>query len=136
MTGSGHNDSADVLSQGRSLTSPSGKTGSDLISEDTKIDEQGAVTGTLKYVSEWKEFSDDPEEQKGYFFPVVLDSKYEGKEITLTGTKTKKATDLEWALLLKNGKESTFTFSTDEDGEILKLTFKDVALNSGWPPEV
>lgn len=135
MTGGDHNDSADVLSQGRSLKSPSGKTGSDLISEDTKIDSNGAVTGTLKYVSEWKEFSKNADEQKGYFFPVVLDSKYEGKEITVVGTKTKKATDLEWALLLKNGKESTFTFSTDEDGEILKLTFKGVTLDNGWPVE-
>lgn len=136
MIGGDRNDSADVLSQDHSLKSPSGKNGSDLISEDTKIDSSGAVTGTLKYVSEWKEFSSDPNEQKGYFFPVVLDGKYEGKKITVVGTKTKKATDLEWALLLKNGKDSTFTFSTDEDGEILKLTFNGVTLDNGWPVEV
>lgn len=95
---------------------------SDLISEDTKIGANGDVTGTLKYVDGWTEFSSEPSEQSGHFFPVVLDSQYSNKEIICTGTKETKATDLEWVLFVKD-KGSTFTFKTDVDGEFLTLTF-------------
>lgn len=100
---------------------------SDLISEDTKIDKDGAVTGTLKYVSGWTDFSSNEDEQDGNFFPVVLGDKHRDKEITCTGKTTKKATDLEWVLRVADT-SSTFTFSTDEDGTILTLSFKDATL--------
>ena len=129
MIGTDQNDSASVLSQDQSLKSPSGKMGSDLVSEDTMISKDGSVIGTLKYVSQWKEFSNSKEEQSGYYFPVILDEKYKGKEITCTGTKVTKAVDLEWALMLKNNKKSKFTFSTDEDGEILQLSFDEATFD-------
>ena len=100
---------------------------SELISEDTKIDTSGAVTGTIHYVKDWQAFSDDPDEQNGYYFPLKLDEKYSGKQITCTGTITKKAADLEWILLVKD-QQSKFTFSTDDDGTFLTLTFTGVTL--------
>lgn len=100
---------------------------SELISADTMITASGAVTGTLHYVKGWKAFSDDPEQQNGYYFPLKLDEKYSGKEITCAGTITKKAEDLEWILLVKD-QQSKFTFSTDADGTFLTLTFAGVTL--------
>ena len=102
MIGTDQNDSASVLSQDQSLKSPSGKMGSDLVSEDTMISKDGSVIGTLKYVSQWKEFSNSKEEQSGYYFPVILDEKYKGKEITCTGTKVTKAVDLECSRIIRN----------------------------------
>lgn len=100
---------------------------SELISEDTKIDATGAVTGTLHYVQGWTSFSNEPSEQDGYYFPVELDEKYSGKQITCTGVKAKTAQDLEWVLLVKD-QQSKFTFSTPEDGTFLTLTFTGVTL--------
>ena len=100
-----------------------GKSVSDLISPDTSIDFLGAVTGTLKYINEWEAFSSNKGEQSGHFFPVHIDDKYKGKEITCKGLTTKTANDLDWVLLVKD-KDSTFTFEC-EGNEILNLSFKD-----------
>lgn len=91
------------------------------------IDSSGAVTGTLNYITGWEKFSNIADEQSGNYFPVKLDEKYSGKEITCEGTKTKKANDLEWVLLVKST-ESTFKFSTETDGNFLTLTFKKATL--------
>ena len=91
------------------------------------IDSSGAVTGTLNYITGWEKFSNITDEQNGNYFPLKLDEKYSGKEITCEGTKTKKANDLEWVLLVKNT-DSEFKFSTDTDGNFLTLTFKNATL--------
>lgn len=98
-----------------------GKTASELISPDTSIDFLGNVTGTLKYVDGWKEFSTEPSEQSGHYFPVHLDERYAGKEITCKGKKEKKANDLDWVLFVE-GTESTFTFECEGE-TILTLKF-------------
>lgn len=91
------------------------------------IDSSGAVTGTLNYITGWEQFSNIEDEQSGNYFPLKLDEKYSGKEITCVGTTTKKANDLEWVLLVKNN-ESTFKFSTNADENFLTLTFKNATL--------
>lgn len=95
---------------------------SDFISEDTKIDADGKVTGTLHYVENFAEFGG--KQTKGYYFPVKLDDKYSTKEITCKGKSTKKAKDLNWLLFVENT-QSKFTFSTVEDGTILTLSFEN-----------
>ena len=92
------------------------------------IDSSGAVTGTLNYITGWDKFSSNVDEQSGNYFPLKLDDKYSGKQITCEGTTTKKANDLEWVLLVK-GTDSTFKFSTDDDSNFLTLTFKNATLN-------
>ena len=91
------------------------------------IDSSGAVTGTLNYITGWDKFSSNVDEQSGNYFPVKLDGKYSGEEITCVGTTTKKANDLEWVLLVKNN-ESTFKFSTNTAENFLTLTFKNATL--------
>lgn len=101
---------------------------SDLISEDTFISKDGAVTGTLKYNEGVTAFEAD--EQNGNYFPLQLDKKYEGKEITVkrNGTERKKATDLEWVLYVPDNSVK-FTFETAEDGVFLTLTFAEATLS-------
>lgn len=118
-------DVATVPVQGQTLLN---KQVSEMISPDTTIDKTGAVKGTIKYINGWTDFSNEPSEQSGNYFPLSLDEQYAGKEITCEGTKTKIARDLDWVLLVKDN-NSKFTFSTDTDGDILTLTFKDATIS-------
>lgn len=111
----------------QTLTDLGGKKISDLIGDDVKISSAGEVTGTLKHVDSWKEFSGTVSEQSGYYFPVKLDDKYSGKKVTVKGKKQKTAQDLEWVLRVENA-DSTYTF-TAESKEILKLSFKNATFS-------
>ena len=55
-----------------------GKRVSSLVGNDLKVLKDGTVTGTLKKVTGYTDFSSNPEEQSGYYFPIKL---------TKTGTK-------------------------------------------------
>lgn len=97
---------------------------SELIGTDVAISYKGisgTVTGTLKKVDSWEEFTSGAH---GYFFPVKLGEEFKGKPITCTGKHEKTATDLEWVLrVTEDGNDPTsFTFKC-EDKEILKLDF-------------
>lgn len=117
--------SGSVPAQGQTLPGL-GKTAADLISPDTSIDFLGNVTGTLKYVNKWTEFSSETSEQSGHYFPVHIDDSYKGKEITCKGEKTKTAKDLDWVLFVKDT-SSTFAF-TCEGKNILTLKFTSATL--------
>ena len=98
------------------------------MSEDTKIDPDGAVTGTLYQVSGMTAFGEG--EQEGHYFPLLLDEKYAGKEITVKrdGTvRASKVKDLDWVLYVPDTGVS-FTFETEEDGVFLTLTFSGATL--------
>ena len=71
----------------------------------------GKVTGEIKNISEaWEDFDSDPENNTGHFFPIELDSKYEGEKITVIGNKQKTAADRYWVLRVENAKADKFTF--------------------------
>lgn len=96
----------------------SGKQVSDLLDDDVNVawsGIDGVVTGTLKKVDSWTEFSDNDEEQSGHYFPVSLDSQYAGKPITVIGSTTKTETDTEWVLRVDKCKKFTFKC----DGEVI-----------------
>lgn len=101
---------------------------SDFISADTKIDKSGAVTGTLNYVSGVTAFGKG--EQEGHYFPLILDSQYAGKQITVKRdgvVRADKVTDLEWLLYVPN-QNVKFAFETEDDGVFLTVTFKGATL--------
>lgn len=104
---------------------------SDLITENTVINTKGEVTGTLKYVKNWTDFSNIQEEQSGHFFPVTLGEKYRGKTIKVVGEKEKTAQDTEWVLRVEDN-DSTFRFSVDGENDgnpFLTLSFKNAELS-------
>ena len=63
----------------------------------------------------------------GHYMPITLDSKYAGKDITVKGTKTTTAQDLDWLLYVADT-SSKFTFETVEDDVFLTLTFEGATL--------
>lgn len=102
------------------------KTIADLVSPDTTVDEYGNVTGTLHKVTGWKDFSNVAAEQTGHYFPIHLSDEYAGEEITVTGKSTKKASDQDWILLVK---DTTTKFKFEAKGEtIFTLDFSGVVL--------
>lgn len=99
-----------------------------MVSADTQVDKDGNVTGTIYFNKDMPGFGGD--EKDGNFFPIMLDSKYADKEITVKrdGVYRNKAQDLEWVLRVPS-KESKFTFETDEDSVFLTLNFSGATLN-------
>lgn len=116
------------------------KLASDLVSEDTAVGMDGSVTGTLKYVTGWSEFSpDDGNEQSGYFLPLRLDEKYAGKSITVQrdGGQETTSEKLDWILRVPN-KDTVWTIQCEGE-EVVRLTFAWAALGEGaskypYPP--
>ncbi len=49
-----------------------GKQASDLVGEDIAVHKDGSVTGTLKNVTGYENFSSNAEEQSGHYFPFKL----------------------------------------------------------------
>lgn len=102
----------------------SSKNTSDLIGDDVVIHGDGSVTGTINYISSWQEFdSSTVANQSGYYFPVLLDERYDGKNIKCVGSHEKSVEDTEWILRLSNKENSKFVFSTDDEPDFLTLTF-------------
>ena len=84
----------------------------------------GNVNGELKFVENWTEFGGT--DNSGHFFPVSLDEKYEGKDVTLVSeAMTKTLKDRHW--ILKVDKSKTFTFYVDGI-EIMTLHFDNTVL--------
>lgn len=131
MNGPSHlNEVLDVMPQG---SAPLGGAVhvSDMITPDTGIEEDGSVVGTIKYINSFPEFSNNPEEQKGNFFPIHLDDKYSGKPITVKrngGETSKTEEDLDWILRIPN-KDAAYTFEADS-AQIMQLNFKKATIKT------
>lgn len=120
-------DPAKVPAQGQTVKDAAGRQVSDFISPGTVIGALGNVTGTLKYVTGVSGFSGA--EASGFYFPLILDSRYRGKTITVkrNGVQRNSAIDLEWLLYIPDT-SAKFTFETVSDGVFLTLTFAGVTL--------
>lgn len=80
-----------IPSQGSTLY---GKRVSSLIGSDVKVFEDGSVEGTLKHVTGYTQFSDQPDEQEGYYFPFKLVKSGTKMTFKKNGQETKK--DIAW----------------------------------------
>lgn len=108
-----------------------GKSVSDLIGDDVKVSKDGAVTGTLKHVSNWTWFNPtEPDEQEGNYLPFKLGDDYIGKNVTVQreGGKTKTAQETEWIVRVPDN-NTVYTVKADEVSD-LKLTFKNATLQN------
>ena len=92
------------------------KTVKELIEPGTAIEwdgTDGTITGQLKKVEAWEEWG-APE--GGHFFPLKLDSRYDGKSVTVEGTVKRSATDLLWVLKVDEAVNASKKFTiTAED---------------------
>lgn len=124
-------DAVRVTGKDQPLCVGGGKTVSDLIGDNIAISwvgEKGYVTGDVKEVSNWKEFSNVPDEQTGNFFPVTLAVCYSGVPITVqkNGEAPKTLVDRNWIIRVPN-KTTVVTFSVNGKA-ILVLDFSGATL--------
>lgn len=107
-----------------------GKQVSEMISPDTYVAVNGAVMGTLNYITDYTEFNTaNPEEQKGYYFPFVLADGIGSvgtskMTIIKNGIASDEKTDMNYdpELLLRVTKGDKFSIVVDDE-EIITLTF-------------
>ena len=101
---------------------------SEMISEDASIDENGKVTGTLTYIEDFEDFSSKPEEQEGYYLPVMLNTE-DGTTMTIkkNGVAREDKTDIPYdsELILRSTSGDTWTIEVNGDRSIT-LDLSDV----------
>lgn len=129
MTGA---DRVSIPAQGQSLDLGE-KHVSDLIGPETRIQwsgTDGTVVGPIKKLDEWPEWGAP---DGGHFFPVELDSQYEGMNITMEGVTVpeKSAVDLKWVLKVDeaHAQRKKFTFKAEGE-EIFTLDFSQAELSA------
>lgn len=101
-----------------------------MIGEDVAISETGEVTGTVKYIASYPEFSSNPEEQKGNYFPFTLSKTGSQMTIKKNGAPTKENIDYDKDIIFRLT-EKTDTISVDVDGEeAVSLSFNGATLQT------
>lgn len=96
-----------------------------MISEDTYVAEDGSVYGTLKTVNDFTDFSSNPDEQDGYYFPLTLTQSGTTMSLIKDGVPSKEDIPFDPEILLKiAGKDAVWTIEVD-DAEVVKLNFKN-----------
>ena len=107
-----------------------GKPVSELLGDDVKILSDGNVTGTLKYVDNYTEFSTVLDEQKGNYLPITL--KETGTKMTIkkNGAEQPSKTDIAFdkdIVLRIPDTNTTFTIIVDSK-EVITLKFTKATL--------
>lgn len=106
-----------------------GKSVGDMIDTDVNIAEDGSVTGTLKYVTGYTEFSNNADEQTGNYFPVKL--KVSGSKLSIlkNGIVIVNNIPFDPDIVLRVT-APTDTFKIEVDGkEIATFSFTKATLN-------
>lgn len=123
-------EDAEPMGQEKTLFTSGTKKGSDLISADTRILDDGSVVGTLKNVTGFTEFSSATEQQSGHFFPFTLDENKintvdaEGKKMTFkkNGQERKKDINFDKDIIFKTEKDDVWEVIVGEKS-VLTLNF-------------
>lgn len=99
-----------------------GKQVSELVGDDLKVYESGAVTGTFHYVTNYTEFSDAPDEQEGYYFPFHLTKTGSKMTFKKNGSPTKQNIAFDPDVVFRVTKNDSFEVLVD-DASVVKFTF-------------
>lgn len=102
-----------------------GKTVEDMIGNDVKVMEDGAVKGTFHYVTGYTGFnSSKSAEQEGHYFPFTLTAEGEKMTFKKNGRTTKK--DIAWEADNVFRVTQTDKFEVIVDGEsVVTFTFEN-----------
>lgn len=108
-----------------------GKSVSEMIDNDISISSDGSVSGTIKYIDSFVDFNkNDPSEQKGNFFPFVLNVSGNKMTFKKNGIATKSNINFDKDIIFRVPDKNT-TFSVEVDGNpIITLNFTNATLQS------
>jgi len=99
-----------------------GKQVSDLVGDDLAVKADGSVIGTFHYVSDYTEFSSEPDEQSGYYFPFHLNKTGTKMTFKKNGSPTKENIPFDADIVFWVAKDDTFEVLVD-DSSVVKFTF-------------
>ena len=115
---------ADTLSLFPGSQTLLGKQGSDLVGDDVAVKDDGSVTGTFHYVSDYTEFSSISEEQSGYYFPFHLTKTGSTMTFKKNDSITKENIPFDADIVFRVTKNDTFEVLVD-DASVVRFTFTD-----------
>lgn len=93
-----------------------------MVGDDLTVYASGAVTGTFHYVSDYTEFSSEPSEQSGYYFPFHLTKTGTKMTFKKNGEPTKQDINFDPDIVFRVSQGDAFEVLVD-DASVVKFTF-------------
>ena len=106
-----------------------GKQVSDLVGDDLTVKADGSVTGTFHHVTGYTEFSSEPDEQEGYYFPFHLTKTGTKMTFKKNGSPTKQGITFDPDIIFRVTKDDTFEVLVD-DSSVVKFNFAGATFES------
>lgn len=106
-----------------------GKQVSELVGDDLTVKADGSVTGTFHHVTGYTEFSSEPDEQEGYYFPFHLTKTGTKMTFKKNGSPTKQGITFDPDIVFRVTKTDTFEVLVD-DSSVVKFNFAGATFES------
>lgn len=106
-----------------------GKQVSDLVGDDLTVKADGSVTGTFHHVTGYTEFSSEPDEQEGHYFPFHLTKTGTKMTFKKNGSPTKQGITFDPDIIFRVTKDDTFEVLVD-DSSVVKFNFAGATFES------
>lgn len=106
-----------------------GKQVSELVGDDLMVKADGSVTGTFHHVTGYTEFSSEPDEQEGYYFPFHLTKTGTKMTFKKNGSPTKQGITFDPDIIFRVTKDDTFEVLVD-DSSVVKFNFAGATFES------
>ena len=106
-----------------------GKQVSELVGDDLTVKADGSVTGTFHHVTGYTEFSSEPDEQEGYYFPFHLTKTGTKMTFKKNGSPTKQGITFDPDIIFRVTKDDTFEVLV-EDSSVVKFNFAGATFDS------
>ena len=106
-----------------------GKHVSELVGDDLTVKADGSVTGTFHHVTGYTEFSSEPDEQEGYYFPFHLTKTGTKMTFKKNGSPTKQGITFDPDIIFRVTKDDTCEVLVD-DSSVVKFNFAGATFDS------
>ena len=102
---------------------------SELVGDDLTVKADGSVTGTFHHVTGYTEFSSEPDEQEGYYFPFHLTKTGTKMTFKKNGSPTKQGITFDPDIIFRVTKDDTFEVLVDDSSGV-KFKFAGATFES------
>lgn len=106
-----------------------GKQVSELVGDDLVVKADGSVVGTFHHVTGYTEFSSEPDEQEGYYFPFHLTKTGSKMTFKKNSSPTKQGIEFDPDIIFRVTKGDTFEVLVD-DRSVVKFNFAGATFES------
>lgn len=106
-----------------------GKQVAELVGNDLMVKADGSVVGTFHHVTGYTEFSSEPDEQEGYYFPFHLTKTGSKMTFKKNDSPTKQDIAFDPDIVFRVAKGDTFEVLVD-DHSVVKFNFAGATFES------